>query len=91
MAETKILNLVCRFICHYPKCSSHLSPIRCSNIARKPLLATMKNLTKVPCPQENAALPRGHHIPGGFDLNVTSALGHSAVDQQLLEDYLRMY
>ena len=35
--------------------------------------------------------PGGHHIPGGFDLNVITPLGHSAVDQQLLEDCLRMY
>ena len=35
--------------------------------------------------------PGGHHIPGGFDLNVIAPLGHSAVDQQLLEDCLRMY
>ena len=43
-------------------------------------------------PSDNnaATLPGGHHIPGGFDLHVTT-LGHSAVDQQLLEDCLRMY
>ena len=35
--------------------------------------------------------PGGHHIPGGFNLNVIAPLGHSAVDQQLLEDCLRMY
>ena len=35
--------------------------------------------------------PGGHHIPGGFDLNVIAPLGHSAVDQQLLEDCLRMH
>ena len=35
--------------------------------------------------------PGGHHIPGGFDLNVIAPLGCSAVDQQLLEDCLRMY
>ena len=35
--------------------------------------------------------PGGHHIPRGFDLNVIAPLGHSAVDQQLLEDCLRMY
>ena len=40
---------------------------------------------------DTAALPGGHHIPGGFDLNVIAPLGHSAVDQQLLEDCLRMY
>ena len=33
--------------------------------------------------------PGGYHIPGGFDIHAT--LGHSAVDQQLLEDCLRMY
>ena len=32
---------------------------------------------------DNAALPRGHHISEGFDLNITVALEHSAVDQQL--------
>ena len=43
-------------------------------------------------PSDDAALPPGeHHIPGGFDLNVITSLGHSAVDQQLLEDCLRMY
>ena len=40
---------------------------------------------------DNATPPGGHHISEGFDLNVTTALGHSAVDQQLLEDCLRMY
>ena len=45
-----------------------------------------------PPPSDDAApLPGGHHIPGGFDLNVIAPLGHSAVDQQLLEDCLRMY
>ena len=39
---------------------------------------------------DNAALPEGHHIPRGFDLNVIT-FRHSAVDQQLLEDCLRMY
>ena len=43
-------------------------------------------------PSDDAALPPGgHHIPGGFNLNVIAPLGHSAVDQQLLEDCLRMY
>ena len=43
-------------------------------------------------PSDDAApLPGGHHISGGFDLNVITPLGHSAVDQQLLEDCLRMY
>ena len=43
-------------------------------------------------PSDDATLPPGgHHIPGGFDLNVIAPLGHSAVDQQLLEDCLRMY
>ena len=43
-------------------------------------------------PSDDAAPPPGgHHIPGGFDLNVIAPLGHSAVDQQLLEDCLRMY
>ena len=43
-------------------------------------------------PSDDAApLPGGHHIPGGFDLNVIAPSGHSAVDQQLLEDCLRMY
>ena len=43
-------------------------------------------------PSDDAAPPPGgHHIPGGFDLNVISPFGHSAVDQQLLEDCLRMY
>ena len=44
-----------------------------------------------PLPSDDAAPPRGHHIPGSFDLNVIAPLGHSAVDQQLLEDCLRMY
>ena len=35
--------------------------------------------------------PEGHHIARGFNLNATTTLGHSAVDQQLLEDCLRMY
>ena len=39
---------------------------------------------------DNATLPPGgYHIPGGFDIHAT--LGHSAIDQQLLEDCLRMY
>ena len=43
-------------------------------------------------PSDDAApLPGGHHIPRGFNLNATATLGHSAVDQQLLEDCLRMY
>ena len=43
-------------------------------------------------PSDDAAPPPGgHHIPGGFDLNIIAPLGHSAVDQQLLEDCLRMY
>ena len=43
-------------------------------------------------PLDDAApLPGGHHIPRGFDLNVITPLGHSAIDQQLLEDCLRMY
>ena len=43
-------------------------------------------------PSDDAALPPGgHHIPRGFDLNVITPLGHSAVDQQLLEDCLKMY
>ena len=43
-------------------------------------------------PSDDAAPPPGgHHIPRGFDLNVIAPLGHSAVDQQLLEDCLRMY
>ena len=43
-------------------------------------------------PSDDATpLPEGHHIPRGFDLNVIVPLGHSAVDQQLLEDCLRMY
>ena len=43
-------------------------------------------------PSDDAApLPGGHHIPEGFDLNVIAPSGHSAVDQQLLEDCLRMY
>ena len=33
-----------------------------------------------PPSDDNAALPGGHHIPRGFNLNVTTALGHSAVD-----------
>ena len=42
-------------------------------------------------PSDDAAPPPGgHHIPGGFNLNVITPLGHSAVDQQLLEDCLRM-
>ena len=40
---------------------------------------------------DNATPPEGHHISGGFDLNVTATLGHSAEDQQLLEDCLKMY
>ena len=35
--------------------------------------------------------PGGHHIPRGFDLNATATFRHSGVDQQLLEDCLRMY
>ena len=43
-------------------------------------------------PSDDAAPPPGgHHIPRGFDLNIIAPLGHSAVDQQLLEDCLRMY
>ena len=43
-------------------------------------------------PSDDAAPPpEGHHIPRGFDLNVIAPLGHSAVDQQLLEDCLRMH
>ena len=43
-------------------------------------------------PSDDAAPPPGgHHIPGGFNLNVIAPLGRSAVDQQLLEDCLRMY
>ena len=43
-------------------------------------------------PSDDAAPPPGgHHIPRGFDLNVIAPLGHSAVDQWLLEDCLRMY
>ena len=42
-------------------------------------------------PSDDAPLPGGHHIPGGLDLNIIAPLGHSAVDQQLLEDCLRMY
>ena len=43
-------------------------------------------------PSDDATLlPGGHHIPGGFDLNTTATFGHSAVDQQLLDDCLRMY
>ena len=44
-----------------------------------------------PPSDDTAAPPGGHHIPGGFDLNIIAPLGHSAVDQQLLEDCLRMY
>ena len=48
-----------------------------------------------PCPllpsDDAAPPPGGHHIPRGFNLNVIAPLGHSAVDQQLLEDCLRMY
>ena len=44
-----------------------------------------------PPSDDTAAPPGGHHIPGGFDLNVIAPLGHSAVEQQLLEDCLRMY
>ena len=44
-----------------------------------------------PPSDDAAAPPGGHHIPGGFDLNVITSSGHSAVDQQLLEDCLRMY
>ena len=50
--------------------------------------------THCPSPpsDDNATpLPGGHHIPGGFDLNATATFRHSAVDQQLLEDYLRMH
>ena len=36
-------------------------------------------------------LPGGHHIPRGFNLNTTATFRHSAVDQQLLDDCLRMY
>ena len=43
-------------------------------------------------PSDDAApLPGGHHIPGGFNLNATATFRHSAVDQQLLEDCLKMY
>ena len=43
-------------------------------------------------PSDDATLPPGgHHIPRGSNLNVIAPLGHSAVDQQLLEDCLRMY
>ena len=45
----------------------------------------------LPSDDDAALPPGGHHIPGGFDLNVITPLGHSAVDQQLLEDCLRMY
>ena len=45
-----------------------------------------------PPPSDDAApLPGEHYIPGGFNLNATATFGHSAVDQQLLEDCLRMY
>ena len=44
-----------------------------------------------PPSDDNAAPPGGHHIPGGLDLNATATFGHSAIDQQLLEDCLRMY
>ena len=44
-----------------------------------------------PPSDDTAPPPGGHHIPRGFDLNVIAPLGHSAVDQQLLEDCLRMY
>ena len=44
-----------------------------------------------PSDDDDTPPPGGHHIPGGFDLNVIAPLGHSAVDQQLLEDCLRMY
>ena len=43
-----------------------------------------------PSDDDATLLPGGHHIPGGFDLNIIAPLGHSAVDQQLLEDCLRM-
>ena len=44
-----------------------------------------------PSDDDAAPPPGGHHIPGGFNLNIIAPLGHSAVDQQLLEDCLRMY
>ena len=44
-----------------------------------------------PSDDDAAPPPGGHHIPGGFDLNIISPLGHSTVDQQLLEDCLRIY
>ena len=44
-----------------------------------------------PPSDDNAALPGGHHIPRGLDLNITTTLGHSAVEQQLLKDCLRIY
>ena len=44
-----------------------------------------------PPSDDDALPPGGHHIPRGFDLNIITPLGHSAVDQQLLEDCLRMY
>ena len=44
-----------------------------------------------PSDDDATLLPGGHHIPGGFNLNVITPLGHSTVDQQLLEDCLRMY
>ena len=45
----------------------------------------------LPSDDDAAPPPGGHHIPGGFNLNIISPLGHSAVDQQLLEDCLRMH
>ena len=45
----------------------------------------------LPSDGDAAPPPGGHHIPRGFDLNIIAPLGHSAVDQQLLEDCLRMY
>ena len=45
----------------------------------------------LPSDDDAAPLPGGHHIPRGFNLNIIAPLGHSAVDQQLLEDCLRMY
>ena len=39
---------------------------------------------------DNTALPGGYHIPGRFDLNATATFP-SAIDQQLLEDCLRIY
>ena len=42
-------------------------------------------------PSDDAAPLPGDHIPRGFNLNATATLGHSAVDQQLREDCLRMY